>query len=99
MDPIYLVSSSRRGARRWYIVGVYLAPEDTMTMKRVSKAIRSRPRGAKLLVAGDFNVNIAAPEGDRRAENIATELATADLEDMVWHFLPREKRWCRDRRT
>ena len=60
------------GARRWYIVGVYLAPEDTTTMERVVEAIRRKPRGAELLVTGDFNINIAAPEGGRRAENIAT---------------------------
>ena len=86
------------GARQWYIVGVYIAPEDTETMERIVEAIRRKPRGAELLVAGNFNVNIAAPEGDRRAEDIATELATAGLEDMARHFLPREKRWCRDRR-
>ena len=80
-------------------MGVYIAPEDTTTMERVVEAIRRKPRGAELLVAGDFNVNIAAPEGDRRAEDIATELAKAGLEDMARHFLPREKLWCRDRRT
>ena len=68
-------------------------------MERVIEAIRRKPRGAELLVAGDFNVDIAAPEGNRRAEDIATELATEGLEDMARHFLPREKRWCRDRRT
>ena len=87
------------GARRWYIVGVYIAPKDTTTMERVVEAIRRKPRGAELLVAGDFNVDIASPEGYRRAEDIATELATAGLEDMRRHFLPREKRWCRDRGT
>ena len=87
------------GARRWYIVGVYIAPEDTETMERVVEAIRRKPRGADLLVAGDFNANIAAPEGDQRAEEIATDEATAGLEDMARHFLPREKRWCRYRRT
>ena len=79
------------GARRWYIVGVYIAPEDTTTMERVVEAIRRKPRGAELLVAGDFNVNIAALEGDRRAEDIATELATAGLEDMARHLLLLEK--------
>ena len=49
------------GARRWYIVGVYLAPNDTATMERVIEAIRSQPRGAELLVAGDFNVDLATP--------------------------------------
>ena len=46
------------GAQRWYIVGLYLAPDDTTTMERVSEAIRSRPRGAELPVAGDFNVDL-----------------------------------------
>ena len=87
------------GARRWYIVGEYIAPEDTETMERVVAEIRKKPRGAELMVAGDFNANIAAPEGNRRAENIATDIATAGLEDMARHFLPRGERWCRDRRT
>ena len=87
------------GARRWYILGVYFSPEDTTTMERVSEAIRSKPRGAELLVAGDFNIDLAAPEGDRRAEDIATALATEGLEDLARHLLPRETRWCRYRRT
>ena len=87
------------GARRWYLVGVYFAPEDTTTMERVSEAIQSKPRGAELLVAGDFNVDLASPEGDRRVEDIATSLATEGLEDMAQHFLPQESRWCRYRRT
>ena len=86
------------GARRWYIVGVYIAPEDTTTMERVVEVIQRKPWGAELLVAGDFNVEIAALEGNWRAEDIATELATAGLEDMARHFLPQEKWWCRDRR-
>ena len=71
-------------------MGVYLAPDDTDTMERVIKAIRSRPRGAELLVAGDFNVDLETPEGDRRVEYIATTLATEGLDDMARHFLPRE---------
>ena len=87
------------GTRRWYIVGVYLAPDDTATMERVIEAIRSRPRGAELLVVGDFSVELATLEGDRRAEEISTTLAMEGLEDMARHFLPRESRWCQDRRT
>ena len=49
-------------------------------------------------MAGDFNVNLATPEGDRRAEDIATTLAMEGLEDMAKHFLPWESRWCRDKR-
>ena len=60
-------------------MGVYIAPKDTTTMERVVEAVRRKPRGAELLVAGDFNVNIAAPEGDRKVKDIATELATEGL--------------------
>ena len=46
-----------------------------------------------------MNVELAEPEGDRREEDIAATLATEGLEDMAEHFLPRRRRWCRDRRT
>ena len=49
------------GAQRWYIVGCYLAPDDTSTMERFVEALWSRPRGAELMVAGDLNANLAAP--------------------------------------
>ena len=51
------------------------------------------------MVAGDFNVDILAPEGNWRAENIVTDLAKAGVEDMVQHFMLRRRRWSRDRRT
>ena len=67
-------------------------------MEMVVKAIGRKPPGAELMVAGDFNVEILAPEG-RRAKNIATDLATAGVEDMAQNFIPRGRQWCRDRRT
>ena len=38
------------GARRWYIVGGYLALDNTSTIERVVEALRDRPKGAELLV-------------------------------------------------
>ena len=87
------------GERRWYILGCYLAPDDTLTTESVVAALKKRLRGAKLLVTGDFNANLVEPEGDRRGEDIAEALATEGLEDMSAHFLPRRRPWCRDRRT
>ena len=87
------------GERRWYIVGAYVAPEDEVTMETVVAAIGRKPRGAEMMVAGDFNVDITAPEGNRRTENIATDLAMAGLEDMAQHFMPRRRQWNRDRQT
>ena len=43
----------------WCAVGCYLAPDDTSTIDSVVAAIKERPRGAKLLVTGDFNVILA----------------------------------------
>ena len=87
------------GARRWYIVGCYLAPNDTSTIDRIVEALRDRPKGAEMLVAGDINTNLTAPEGDRIEEYIAATIATEGLEDMAQHLLSQEHRWCRDRRT
>ena len=49
-------------------------------------------------MAGDFNIDIMELEGNRRVENIATDLATAGVEDMAQHFMPRRRRWNRYRR-
>ena len=76
------------GARRWYIVGCYLAPDDTSTIERVVEALRDRPKGVDLLVAGDLNTNLAAPEGARREEDITETIATKGLEDMAQHLRP-----------
>ena len=57
-------------------------------MERVVAAIGKKPRGAELMVAGNFNADIKAPEGNWRAENIATDIATAGLEDMAQHIMP-----------
>ena len=76
------------GQRQWYIVVCYLAPDKTSTIESVVAALKERPRGAKLLVTGDFNVNLAKPEGDRRGEDIAAAMATEGLEDMSENFIP-----------
>ena len=52
-----------------------------------------------MLVAGDLTINSAAPEGDRREEEIAATFATEGLEYTAPHFLPRQHRWCCYRRT
>ena len=51
-------------------------------------ALKERPRGAKLLVVGDFNIKLAETERDRRGEDVATAIVTEVLEDMSAHLLP-----------
>ena len=99
MGPMSSVFSSQRGRGGGTSWECTSPPYDTETMERVIEAIRSRPRGAELLLAGDLNVDLATPEGDMRAEDIAMTLATEVLEDMARHFLLQESRWCWGRRT
>ena len=40
------------GERRWHVVGAYIAPEDEVTMETVIHAIRRKPPGAELMMAG-----------------------------------------------
>ena len=77
------------GARLWYTMGCYLAPDDTSTIKRVVEALRESPKGAELLVTGYLKINFADTEGDRREEDITTTFAIDGLEDIALHLLPR----------
>ena len=87
------------GGQQCFIVRFYLAPDDAVTIERVVVAIIQRPHGGALMVAGNFNIELAAPEGISSREDIAASVATVGLEDMSAHFLPRHKYWARDGRT
>ena len=51
------------------------------------------------MVAGNFNVKLSEPKGDRREEDILAVLATEGLEDLSAHFLPCRRSCFRDGRT
>ena len=70
-----------------------------MTIESVVAALKERPRGVKMLVAGDFNVNLVDPEGNRRGEDIAAAMEAEGIEDILAHFLMLRRSWCRDGRT
>ena len=46
------------GAWWWYIIRCYLAPDDTSTIERVVAALRYRPKGTALVVAGGLNTDL-----------------------------------------
>ena len=85
------------GARRWYIIGCYLAPDDTSTIDRVVAALRDRPKGTALVVAGDLNTDLEDSENDRRGTEIATAMTAEGVKDITAHFLPRRRRCGRER--
>ena len=80
-------------------MGYYIAPNDASTIEDVVPAIIRRPQGGELHVAGNFNADLANPEGTARAEEISEELETSGLEYISTHFLLRRKYWSRDGRT
>ena len=40
-------------------MGCYLTPDNTSIIESVDAVLKERPSGAEMLVAGDFNVNLA----------------------------------------
>ena len=54
------------GARRWYIIESYLAPDDTSKIESVVAALKEHPQGATHLVAGDVKTTLTEPENDQR---------------------------------
>ena len=51
-------------------------PDDTSMIESFFADLKEGPRGAELLVAGDFNVNLLEPEGGWRGEEIVVALTT-----------------------
>ena len=58
-----------------------------MTIYSFIAALKERPRGSELLVAGDLNVNLDQLEGYLREEDIAAALTEAVLEDILDQLL------------
>ena len=52
-----------------------------------------------LIVAGDLNTDLGDMASDGRGTEIAAAITEAGLEDMTAHFLPRKRKWGRERRT
>ena len=78
---------------------LYVNPLSAGIIEAIIVTIRQRPRGEELLVARNFNADLAVPEGNARDKEIDAALAAAGLEDMSANFLPRRKLWLRDGRT
>ena len=51
------------------------------------------------MVTQDINADLARTKGAERDENIATDLAAAELEEILEHFLLYQSPWRRDGKT
>ena len=70
-----------------------------MKIERVVAALKDRPKGTALVVARGLNTDLEDAENDRRGTKIVAAMTAAGVEDMTAHFLPRRRRWGRERRT
>ena len=57
-----------------------------------------RMRGAELIVTGDLNVDMERAGGRGRNKEIAAAVTTAGLDEILAHFLLRQRLWNRDHR-
>ena len=68
-----------------------MVPDDALTIEDVVGAISQCPRGGALLLVGDSNTDLVAPEGRARDKEITTAMTAAGLEYLSKHFLPQHK--------
>ena len=69
-----------------------------MTIEIFATALKERPWGSELLVAGDLNADLEQTEGAYWYEDILAALAVVGLEYMLAHFLLQQRPWCWYRR-
>ena len=75
-----------------------LASEDASKIEDVIAAISQKSQGVALLVVGNFNANLVAPEVRAKDGEIASAISALGLEYLSGNFLPCHKPWLRDGR-
>ena len=82
------------GWRRTPVVGGYIPPTDRTTLPHMIAAMdrfSTHSAGNRMLVIGDFNVDLSDPNQDARGSEIIDAMSTHGLEDLLLHFKPRER--------
>ena len=79
------------GDERFYCMGIYIPPTDTMGVEDLRAAWEVCPEGCIPLVLGDLNINFSQP-WDEREEVIRNLLDDINLVDTSRRFMPRRPR-------
>ena len=79
--------------------GCYITLDDASIIEAFVVDIGQWPHGEWLLVDGNFNTDLAAPEGNTHNKDITSNLTTMGLENMISHFIPQRKKLLRDGQT
>ena len=91
VTPNLLTFQLVTGDERFYCIGIYLPPADTMGVEDLRAAWEACPEGCMPLVLGDLNVNFSEPR-DERDEVIRDLIDDIDLVDPSRRYAPRRPR-------
>jgi len=91
LTPNLLTFQLVTGDERFYCMGIYLPPADTMGVEDLRAAWEACPEGCMPLVLGDLNVNFSEPR-DERDEVIRDLIDDIDLVDASRRYAPRRPR-------
>ncbi len=79
------------GNERFYCMGIYIPPTDTMGVEDLRAAWEACPKGCIPLVLGNLNTNFSNPQ-NKREEIICDLLDDINLVDTLRRFKPRQPR-------
>jgi len=91
VTPNLLTFQLVTGNERFYCMGVYLPPTDTMGVEDLRAAWEACPDGCMPLVLGDLNINFGDPR-DERDEVIRDLIDDINLVDASRRYTPRRPR-------
>ena len=80
-------------------MGFYIAPDNAFTIRALVVVISHSKHGAEMLVVGNFNEDLAVPEGNTCDKDINASLDASGLEDITNHFLLLCKPWLKYRQA
>ena len=67
------------GGQRWHMVVCYFVPHGASTLESAIAATVHIPRGADILVVGDYNTDLESTDGNKRNKAIAEAMETEGI--------------------
>jgi hypothetical protein len=91
VTPNLLTFQLATGSKRFYCMGIYIPPTDTMGVDNLWAAWEACPMGCVPVILGDLNINFRDPRNERE-ELIVDLLDNINRVDMPRQYTPRRPR-------